>query len=493
MHKIAHSVILDPSVKRNISKESLDSWMLSYCRGTYVANSEVYSYLDNMWYARSVDELLTHYKDQDLDYLLINWFGAYCQDFWTWHKHCIEHIDKLNELTKWVLAGQIINKSLQKKDSAFEGQFFPYPITAIINLKEWRNIGCPKWHDVDMTSFHNPIPSVSCIHDDYTPVVMHPSNEYVSLTNVHPGNSFISKILDNGIPVHNIPISVRSTIMHTYPENDPSAWDNTMTSYMSLPIITDQKHFEFIRHALQYRNLKHAPMEREGVFFLYNTESILPKNFEKPCIAALQTTDTILSPCSMFKAFLLGSHSDTVKNYVHFDIYDRNAKWKKIITNSWNGEYDNLREVLATLGETENAFWNSGSDNIIDKQYKILLTHFGTEDKLKSAWLDYKNKNHQYVTANLLFDDKNIINAVKSIDAKIIYTAIGDIPGFMINGINYGIHNITKYTIRHLDRLKENCKNVYVDIKMPISDYQMFDNYENTRSNLLESIIKDEY
>lgn len=492
MHKIAHSVILDPKIKSNISKEALDSWMLSYCRGTYVANSEVYSYLDNMWYAETVDSLLTHYKTQDLDYLLINWFGAYCQDFWTWHNQCIEYIDKLNE-SKWVLAGQLINKSLQKKDKAFDGQYYPYPTTVIINLKEWRNIGCPKWHDTSMLSFHNPTPSDSCIHDDYTPLVLNPSNEYILLENVEPGNSIISKILDNNIPIYNIPINVRKPIIHTYPENNPIEWDKTMTSYMDLPVLTDQKHYEFIKHALQYRNLRHAPADREGVFFLYNTENILPKNFEESCVAALKMTDTILSPCSMFKAFLLGSHSNTVNNYVHFDIYDRNAEWKQIITESWNGEYNNLCDVLSTLGETEHAFWNSSSNNIIDKQYKILLDHFGTEDKLKSAWLNYKNKTHVYVTANLLFDDKNIINAVKSVNAKVAYTAIGDIPGFMINGINYGIGNITRHTINHLNRLKSNLDELYIDIKIPVTDLQVFNNYAVTKYMLEESVTKDLY
>lgn len=493
MYKIAHSIILDPEIKSNISKETLDSWMILYNRGTYVRTSNVYSYLDNMWYARNVDELLEHYKKQNLDYLVINWFGVYCQDFWNWHNECIKHITSLNT-KRWVLAGQVIDKEKQKKDSKYKGQFYPYPISAIINLKEWRAIGCPKWHDEDMGLFQNVIPDEECVHDDYTPLKLSAGNGQTAIDNVEPGNCFISKILESGREVYNIPIEMRKTIIHTYPENDPKNWDKTMQAYMKLPVLLDQKHFEFMKHALQYRNLRHAPDHSKGVFFLYNTEEVFPKTYKDNCVSALGEVDTILTPCSMFKAFILGSFAPNINNYVHFDIYDRNVLWKQTITETWNGTYDNLVEVLSNLPDNEEfGFWNRVEDNVIEKQYKKLLEYFGTAAELKKEWEIYQSKNHAYVKANMLFQDKAIINAVKSFEAKVIYTAIGDIPGYMINGLNYGIHNITVRTIQHLDRLKSYATEVYVDVKIPVSDYQIFDDYEATRSMLLESIIKEEY
>lgn len=493
MHKIAHSVILDPNIKNTISKEVLDSWMILYNRGTFIRTSSVYSYLDNMWYASEVDDLLEHYKTQDLDYLIISWFGVYCQDFWEWHNQCIQYINELND-NRWVLAGQLIDKQKQKNDNNFAGQFYPYPITAIINLKEWRQIGCPKWHDSEMGLFREGVPSEECLHDNYTPLKISPGEKNIALNNVQPGNAFISKILESGIPVYNIPVKVRKTVIHTYPENDPDNWSHTMQSYMNLPVLLDNKHYEFMRHALQYRNLKHAPDHSKGVFFLYNTEEVFPKGFKDQCIEALQTVDTILTPCSMFKAFILGKYSPNIKNYVHFDIFDRNVLWKEIITNKWNGEYDNLVEVLSELPNNEEfGFWSRIEDNVIEKQYKILLDHFGTKENLKLEWHKYKSKNHAYVKSNMLFNDKNIINAVDDFDADVIYTAIGDIPGYMINGLNYGIHNITMLTIKHLKRLKNKRAEVFVDVKVPVSDWQIFDNYNNVEQALLKSLTQEVY
>lgn len=493
MLKIAHSVIVDTKIKENISKETLDSWMILYNRGSYVRTSTVYPYLDNMWHSGNVDLLLDHYKDQDLDYLILNWFGVYCSDFWLWHNECISYIEKLNK-EDWIFAGQIISKEHQKKDDKFKNHFYPYPISAIINLKTWRQIGCPKWHDKEIDLFHVPQMSEDFIHDDYTPVKLYPTGKQTALSNAEPGAGFISKILDQGYPIHNIPVEVRNKMLHTYPENDPVSWDKTMQAYMNMPLLTDQKHYEFMKHAMQYKNLRHAPENRKGVFFLYNTEEVFPKTFKDKCIDKLQNVDTIIGPCSMFKAFILGSYSTSVKNYVHFDIFDRNVLWKEIITEKWNGEYENLVEVLSDLPDnSEFGFWNRVEDNIIEKQYNTLLNYFDTSENLKKQWLNYKNKNHKYVKANLLFDDKKIVESVKELNSKVVYNAIGDIPGYMINGINFGIHNVTRQTISHLDKLKNITDEVYIDLKVPVSDYQIFDNYENTKNTLLSSIVKAEY
>lgn len=494
MLKIAHSVVLDPYIKDNISKETLDSWMILYNRGSFVRTSTAYPYIQNKWYGTSVDELLSHYKNQDLDYLIINWFGAYCQDFWNWHNECIQYIEELNRKGLWVLAGQLISKQHQKSDVKYEGHYYPYPISAIINLNEWRKIGSPSWTDDSMKIFHVPNMSEECVHDDYTPLNLFPSGNKQSLIEVENGNSFISKILDSGLSVYNIPLSIRKTIIHTYPENDPVSWDNTMQAYMKMPVLLDQKHYEFMKHALQYRNLRHAPDYSKGVFFLYNTEEVFPKKCKDRCIEALQKVDTIITPCSMFKAFILGSYSNKVENYIHFDIFERNVLWKRIITENWNGEYNNLIEILSELPDNEEfGFWSRVEDNIIEKQFNKLLQYFGTPEKLKTAWLDYQNKNHKYVKANMLFDDKNILKNVVNYNSKVIYTAIGDIPGYMINGLNYGIHNITRHTLNHLDKIKETSDEIYIDIKVPVNDTQIFENYFNTKKILQNSITDKEY
>ena len=84
MLKIVHSFILKPEIKNNISKQILDSWMLLYNRVSHIKNSSVHVH-DRMWHASNVNEVLTHYKNQDVDYLILNWFGVYCQNFGYWH------------------------------------------------------------------------------------------------------------------------------------------------------------------------------------------------------------------------------------------------------------------------------------------------------------------------------------------------------------------------------------------------------------------------
>jgi len=265
-----------------------------------------------------------------------------------------------------------------------------------------------------------------------------------------------------------------------------------MQACMDMPVLLDGQTREFIKHVLHYKNLKHGP-EDKGVFFLYNTENIFAEN-HKTSIDALQSVDTIIGPCSMFKAFILGSHTTTVKNYIHFDIFERNVLWKRIITESWNGQYDNLVEVLNKLPDNDKfSFWNRSEDNIIEKQYNELLKYFETLQELKIAWQKYKKQNHKYVKANLLFSDKKIIDAIKQANSKVVYAAIGDIPGYRINGLNYGIHNITNYTINHLKKIKDNVDEVFIDIKVPVSDNQIFGDFSKVKAILIDSIAKNTY
>ena len=492
MLKIAHSFILKPEIKNNISKQILDSWMLLYNRASYIRNSSVHAH-DRMWHASNVDDVLTHYKNQDVDYLILNWFGVYCKDFGYWHNDCIKYIKELDS-KDWIFAGQLISKEHQKKNNDYNGHFYPYPITAIINLKTWRDIGCPNWDNPSVKLFHVPKMSKKFIHGDYTPLELTPTSKHISLRNTESGNSFISKILDSGISVYNIPMEIRGAIIHTYPENDPSSWNNTMKAYMDIPVLLDGQMREFIKHVIHYKNLKHGP-EDEGVFFLYCTENIFPNKLKNDApINALQNVDTIIGPCSMFKAFILGSHTTTVKNYIHFDIFEKNVSWKRIITESWNGQYDNLVEVLNKLPNCDKSnFWNRSEGDIIKKQYDELLEYFETPQELEIAWQKYQKQNHKYIKANLLFSDKKIIDAIKQVNSKVVYAAIGDIPGYRINGLNYGIHNITNYTINHLQKIKDNVKELFIDIKIPINDNQIFGDFSKVKAIFKDSITRSVY
>ncbi len=247
-------------------------------------------------------------------------------------------------------------------------------------------------------------------------------------------------------------------------------WNDTLRSFINSPLLQKEMS-QFLSQLMSTRNYTHSIPEDKGVFFFSNTEKICPDfNF----LESQNNIDTIISPCSMFKAFILGEqYVNDVKNYVHFDIFERNVYIKKSFTNFWNGTYEKLKSTLMKCVIDKNALWSKGSvDAMIDKEWHKLLQHFGDTENIKKSWQTYQLKSHQYTTANLLFDDENIISCLHNIPVKGIYHCIGDIPGFRSNALQFGIKNITNYTITHLENVEKITPNLIVDIKLIASDKQ---------------------
>jgi hypothetical protein len=256
----------------------------------------------------------------------------------------------------------------------------------------------------------------------------------------------------------------------TLKDVDISVWNQTLKTYTDSPLLK-QELSKFISQLISTRNYTHSIPDDKGVFFFSNTEKICP---DFGFLANQNDIDTIITPCSMFKAFILGEkYIENTQNYIHFDIFERNVYIKKAFTNLWNGTYETLASTLKKCVIDESALWNKGSiSEMIQKEWQKLLEHFGNEETIKTSWYNYQQKNHQYTTANLLFNDTNIISCLNNVKIKGIYHCIGDIPGFRSNALQFGIKNITNYTIDHLEKIENITNNFVVDIKLIASDKQ---------------------
>jgi len=266
--------------------------------------------------------------------------------------------------------------------------------------------------------------------------------------------------------------SFENHYINTNANQDITLWNDILKMYTNLDILPSNMS-KFISQLVSTRNFTHSIPEDDGVFFFSNTEKICPDfNF----LETQKSINTIITPCSMFKAFILGEKYVQAKNYVHFDIFARNILIKETFTNFWNGEYKTLHDTLINCIPNENALWHKGSiSEMVNNEWYKLLEHFQTEKNIKKSWKNYKEKNHQYTQANLLFNDDNIISCLENIDVTGIYHCIGDIPGFRSNALQFGIKNITSYTIKHLEKIENINNNLIVDIKMVASDKQQVD------------------
>jgi len=273
--------------------------------------------------------------------------------------------------------------------------------------------------------------------------------------------------------------TIVNSLLDSKATENPQAWNDELNHFTKLPIINTNLTGLLVK-LLTTRNPRHANDRDKGVFFLYNTEAICTNKEHLRTVQA--GINTVMGPCSMFKAFILGSkYIDTVDNYLHFDIFQRNLNWKKLITENWDGTKKGLVKTLSMCndsGDGDFDFWNNSADNIIEKQWKVLLDEFGTKDAVHNAWQIYKTKNHAYALANMLFDDRNIIKELQKFDIKGIYHAIGDIPGFRSNALQFGLEQINTLTKTHINRVADINNNLYVDVKVPASDLQKFKKYD---------------
>lgn len=417
MYNVQHAVVVPSKIKSQVDRDLYQSWMLYYQRGHYVKQS---TKQHPFVFAQSVDDILDIIKNKDTEYLILTWFGIYSGDFWNIHTLCIAEISRHDD--NWSVLNNNNEKSIQ-----------------IVNVKKWREQGCPKF--IDFANDAKPI-----------------------------SNNILNKLLD------------------TKAIENPLAWNEELKLYTQLPLIqTDNT--ALLTMLLATRNIRHANNDDKGVFFLYNTEAICT---DKQHLHAVQgAINTVVGPCSMFKAFILGSkYIDNVENYLHFDIFERNLRWKKLITKFWDGTKEGLLQTLkicADDGDGDYSFWNNSQDNIIEKQWSVLLEEFSSEEEITKHWNIYKSKNHEYALANMLFDDTQIVAKLKKFNIKGIYYAIGDIPGFRNNALQYGLLQINQLTSTHINRVASVNSNLYCDIKVPASDLQKFKKYED----ILEDLQKD--
>lgn len=481
--KIFNGYILSKYIKKHLDNNVLESFKVFYKRGNQTSKFDFFE---------SPDDLLLYAHNNDIDYVIVSWFGVFHTDIWQFKNKCKDVINKLND-EPWLIASYIIDKEKQKNKTEYKNHFYPYPILSIVNVNTWAEIGKPNWgNEGDTKRIIIPEPSEECIHDNYTPLRLFPTDLEFKYENLSAGYNIFDSSLRNNIPVKNIPIPLRKSIIHTYPENGPWDLNNLMNSYFNLPMPAHENQIKLINFLLQSKNSSYT--KKKQVFYFQNTELIVPEQYEFNKIK--QSIDTIITPCSMFKSFLLGKSFDVnIKKYIHFDIYDQNIRLKKYITNRWNGQFSDIpieeikdwNDLKVLLNYEIGDNWNcydqppdediqTWQHNFLKSVYNSLLEYFKNKKDLETKWLEYKNEEHIYINCNIFYDSNKLVKTIKESQCKNILLCLGDIPGFECNSLNFGIENINNIIKKLIDDILLICNEVHVDIKLPTTDEQILVN-----------------
>ena len=427
-------------------------------------------------------------SDFSFNYLIMTWEGNIFS-ITDYHDACIQHIEDLNKKTSdnWLVSGHIMdqyqNRIYHNDANAdhWKDSFWLYPITAIINLKKWRELGMPLWGGNDNTvkELIKGVASAEFIHDGYTPLSLTALNETVSV-NVKKGWSIIDASLKAGLPIYNVSQNIRSNQTHLYPEVNGVKYNNFWQGIFNMPKMSDnyQKVFEKIISCK-------SPMRidpRTWRLFIRNTEEYFPLLADEEKMP-WNDIDTLILPSSGFKDFIVAMSNRSSRHpvqVIHFDILENCVALKKEINEIWDGTRQGLTSLLTSINskyatEHRTSIFHMNSMKSYDEVYDDILTYFNSEDDVKDCWLNFQKFNHHYIQADMLELD-DAIQVRKLIQGKNVYICLSDIAGWRNNVLGYGYKNLRKGIINTINGLLAKGYNGLVDYKDPGTDIQHVQN-----------------
>lgn len=480
--------------KNNIGVDNLvrDSLKTFYQRNLYidsVSGNPMQSIIED-----SEDACLHRASDLGFDYLILTWEGNIF-DIHRYHQECINFTNQLGE--DWLVAGHIIdqyqNRLLHNDSKAIEwsDSFWLYPITAIVNIKKWQELGRPSWGSETSAQIIKGVPSTDCVHDNYTPLTLSPSKEKVN-AKVKKGWNIINASLDNGIKVLNLNNGIRNNQTYLYPENDVNRYNSFWLSLYMMPKLTDQ-YKKVLEKILPSKNPRRIN-DKTWQCFIRNTERYFPQEANYQVKLDWNSIDTIALPSSGFKDFIVSMSKHSARktvDVIHFDIIKQCTEIRKKIIERWDGSRESFAKTLLSIGAEYNQnptdTFHMHSMKDIAEAYDHMLPYFYSQEDLKECWQKFKLFNHSYVEADLLDDPLPAINLIKN---KKLYICLSDIAGWRNNIISYGYQNLRNDILGCIEKLRNKGIDGFVDYKDPGTDLQMWQSFEDAVKFLKTPITK---
>ena len=435
--------------------------------------------------------------DTEFDYLILTWEGNLF-DIYRYHSECIIAIDSIDSKTNgnWLVSGHIMDQEqnrifhnqYDKSASEWKNSFWLFPITALINLKKWKELGRPQWGSdmgkelIDLTIA---VPSPECVHDNYTPLSLtswYNTNDTLP-TRAKKGWNLINESLKANIPVLNLPNNVREFQNYLYPENNIKLFNDFWHALYAMPKLPNQykKILDTTITSKYERRIKNSTWQ----CFIRNTEDYFPIA-NKHNISQIDWTNigTVMMPCSGFKDFILtmGIKGARQKvNIIHFDILKECVAIRKMLIENWNGKRRTFTDTLLGIGKyftdgPPGDVYHMNSMKTLDEAYDHILQFFANEDDLEKCWLEFKTFNHKYITADMLTEPWQAIKLIEN--NKDVYICLSDIAGWRNNLLSYGYRSLRDDISNCVNNLKDKGYNGLIDYKDPATDLQHWHTFD---------------
>jgi hypothetical protein len=427
----------------------------------------------------------------DYDYLILTWEGN-IPNIYYYHEACIKHVLDLNAKTdgNWLVTGQIMdqyeNRLMFEDPQAdqWRGSFYLFPITAIVNLKQWRKLGRPSWGQQSLQAVNHILPNrgTENIHDNYTPLIINPGTDIVT-SPVKKGWNIIDASMKHNMPVYNLSNEIRQNQTYMYPENNPKMFNDFWRSLYTMPKLSDQ-YLKVLQTVMPSKTPIRIDNNTWGCF-IRNTEEYIVERHKHIFDDHMPNVDTLMLPCSGFKDVIIASkkpvHITTIKQVVHFDIIKGCVDIRQRIIQEWDGTrhhftvlLDSIKDLYQKKYNHPNCFHMS-SMNTFDDAYLDILNNFDSEEHLRQSWVDFKQLNHKFIHADILAEPWLVTKQVKNSN---VYLCLSDIAGWRSNVIGYGYKTLRAQLGAVVEHLKKNNCVGIVDYKDPATDLQELQEFD---------------
>jgi len=430
------------------------------------------------------DACLEAAYNHNINFAILTWEGN-ITNIYRYHHECVDFVRKLDEDTngEWLVVGHVMDQYKNRllfndpRAEQWKDSYWLYPITAIINIKKWHELGCPNWgKESEKETVTKIIPNDQCVHDNYTPIDIKADVGTVE-TKVKKGWNIIDASMKAGLPVYNLPDRIRSVQTYLYPEVNPELFNNFWQAIQLMPKLNDQykKVFDFVISS-KY------PSRIEGnkwQCFIKNTEDYLPIIPEQ---IDWNVVDTMILPSSGFKDFIVSMHKTGPRkdvHVIHFDIIKQCVDIRKRIIEQWDGSKNHLITVLTEISDE----WKAKNKNVFhmhsmkdfSEVYETILPFFKDEQDLQDCWQRFKNFKHDFIEADMLEDPYKVL---KLVSGKNVYICLSDIAGWRLNIIGYGYNNLRKGISASIEALSKKVGG-FVDYKDPGTDVQKWQSFDD--------------
>ena len=445
------------------------------------------------------DDCLSTAHRLGFDIAILSWEGNIF-DIHSYHDVCIDYINKLDQDTsgKWLVAGHIMNQHENRllhnaADAAdWKNSFYLFPITAIVNVKKWAELGCPAWGQGTDTmqtvmgidaGFEN-------VHDNYTPLVIKPTGVEHTNVKVKKGWNIINESMKAGYSVYNLNDRIRQYQSYLYPEVNVNKYNNFWNSMYSMPKISDnyRKAFDQVFSSKNPKRINQHTWQ----CFIRNTERYFPLP-DKPAMD-YSDIDTFILPCSGFKDFVVtmskqGPRKNTT--VIHFDILPECVEIRKKIITRWDGSRQSFKSTLEAIAldyrDSYEKVYHMHEMKDLTEAYDHLLPYFHSEQDLQEQWQLFKNCQHYFISTDILEEPFNVFKLIPK-HTKKVFLHLSDIPGWRNNIVGYGCKNLREDIMNCIRPLQRRNIDGVIDYKDPASDLQYWQTFSDCVTHLQEDI-----